>query len=216
MIKSVKRCLKVLKNAKLTYDELIEVEAVLNSRPISYVSSKDTKEPLTSSHILYGRSLLSRPSITDDEEDPEWQITRNDLTRRQAHMGNLIEHFWKRWKHEYLLELRESHRLKSRGNSSRTVSVGNVVVVHDDTARATWRLGQIEEFLRGEDNQARGAKIRITNQGMKPSILKRPVQKLITLEINDSQQQEQDKNRRARNFRRIMKVMTQSTTNPKK
>lgn len=136
------------------------------------MSSEDTEEPLTPSHLLYGRRLLSLPSITDDEEDPEWKITRNDPTRRRAHMGNLIEHFWKRWKHEYLLELRESHRLKSRGNSSRTVSVGDVVVIHDDTARATWRLGRIEELVKGDDNQARGAKVRITNRGMKPSILK--------------------------------------------
>ena len=43
----------------LTHDELLtlvtEVEAVLNSRPLTYVSSEDTTEPLTPSHLLVDR-----------------------------------------------------------------------------------------------------------------------------------------------------------------
>ena len=52
MVKSAKRCLKksVGRNC-LTHDELLtlvtEVEAVLNSRPLTYASSKDIEEPLT-------------------------------------------------------------------------------------------------------------------------------------------------------------------------
>ena len=57
MIQSIKRCLKkTIGKAKLTYDELltvlIEVEAIINSRPLSYVSSEDLDEPLTPSHML--------------------------------------------------------------------------------------------------------------------------------------------------------------------
>ena len=52
MVQLVKRCLlKVVGQAKLSHDELftvlVEVEATLNSRPISYVSSEDVDEPLT-------------------------------------------------------------------------------------------------------------------------------------------------------------------------
>ena len=59
MIKSAKRCLrKVIGRNCLTYDELLtlitEVEAVLNSRPLTYVSSEDVDEPLTPSHLLVG------------------------------------------------------------------------------------------------------------------------------------------------------------------
>ena len=67
MIKSAKRGLRrAIGRSYLTYDELltlvIEVEAVLNSRPLGYVSSKDTEEPLTPSHLLH-----SRGSHTQDE-----------------------------------------------------------------------------------------------------------------------------------------------------
>jgi hypothetical protein len=51
LIQSAKRCLKTVGGAPLTYDELLtavtEVKGILNSRPLSYISSEDTEEPLT-------------------------------------------------------------------------------------------------------------------------------------------------------------------------
>lgn len=52
MVRSTKRCLKkTIEVAKLTYDELktvtVEVEMILNSRPLSYVFPGDIDEPLT-------------------------------------------------------------------------------------------------------------------------------------------------------------------------
>ena len=52
MVKSVKRCLrKTIGRAKLCYDELstalTEVEMIVNSRPLSFVSTEDMEEPLT-------------------------------------------------------------------------------------------------------------------------------------------------------------------------
>ena len=68
MIQNVKRCLrKTLQNAKLNYDELhtvlVEVEGTVNSRPLTYVSSDDPGEPLTPSHLMYGRRILSLPKV---------------------------------------------------------------------------------------------------------------------------------------------------------
>ena len=69
MIKSVKRCLrKIIGRARLCYDELLtaltEVEMIVNSRPLSYVSTEDIEEPLTPSHLLVGQRILSLPDIT--------------------------------------------------------------------------------------------------------------------------------------------------------
>ena len=63
LIQNTKRCLrKTLRNAKLNYDELhtvlVEVERTLNSRPLTCVSSDDPEEPLTPSHLMYGRRIL--------------------------------------------------------------------------------------------------------------------------------------------------------------
>ena len=50
-VRCVQRCLKnILKNAKLTYEELltvvVETECVLNFKSLTYVSSEDRVEPL--------------------------------------------------------------------------------------------------------------------------------------------------------------------------
>ena len=66
MVRMTKRCLKkMVGRARLTYEELntvvIEVEAVINSRPLSYVTADDLDQPLTPAHLLTGRRLLSLP-----------------------------------------------------------------------------------------------------------------------------------------------------------
>ncbi|KAL5476354.1 hypothetical protein EMCRGX_G026289 [Ephydatia muelleri] len=57
MVGLMKKCLKkIVGQAVLTQDELLttitEVEAILNSRPISYISTEDIEEPLTPSHLI--------------------------------------------------------------------------------------------------------------------------------------------------------------------
>jgi len=59
MVRSTKRCLrKSIGRSRLTYDELLttltEVEMILNSRPLSYISNDDIEEPLTPSHLIMG------------------------------------------------------------------------------------------------------------------------------------------------------------------
>ena len=66
LIGMTKRCLrKAIGHAKFTYDELLtvvtEIESILNSRPISFVSSFDIEEPLTPFHLLHGRRLSNLP-----------------------------------------------------------------------------------------------------------------------------------------------------------
>lgn len=64
MVKSTKRCLRIMMGrSNFSHDELltavVEIEAVINSRPLSYISSADFEEPLTPSHLVVGRRLLN-------------------------------------------------------------------------------------------------------------------------------------------------------------
>ena len=192
LVKSTKRCLKkIIGTTRLSYEELqtvlVEVDAILNSRPLTYVSSEDLEEPLTPSHLLTGRRLISLPDPQDSEDDPDYHASHTPevLTRRMKHLTVMLDHFWKRWKWEYLVELREMHRYAQKPTTPHEpVSVGDVVLVYDeDHPRIFWKLAKVEGLLKGSDGVVRGAKVRVRS-GNGFTVLKRPVQHLFPLEVN--------------------------------
>lgn len=192
MIKSAKRCLrKVIGRNCLTYDELltlvVEVEAVLNSRPLSYVSSEDLTEPLTPSHLMLGFRVMSLPdhSIPDD---PDFCSSTDTLTRRMNHLAKVLQHFWNRWKREYLLELREHHRVRLEKGLVHKIQKGEIVTVYDEChPRGMWRLGRIEELIEGTDGKVRGVRVRTQTSNGCISVLQRPVQHIYPLEVRSTE-----------------------------
>ena len=176
---------KTIGQAKLSFDELstvlTEVEAVINSRPLSYVSSEDLEEPLTPSHLLVGRRLLNFPDHFCREPE-DFEATPDVLIRRARYLNQTLMHFWGRWRKEYLLELRESHRYHQGSTNDNQVSIGDVVVINDnDQPRGFWRLGRVQELLVGRDGKVRGAMLRVASKG-RTSNLRRPLQLLYPLE----------------------------------
>ena len=66
MMQMLKSCLrKLIGQAKFSYEELLtgvaEVKAILNSRPLTYLTTDDLDEPVTPSHLISGLRLLSVP-----------------------------------------------------------------------------------------------------------------------------------------------------------
>ena len=96
LIKSAKHCLrKTLGRASLTYDDelltlVVKTEPILNSRPLSYISSDDLEEPLTPSHLLIGYRVLSLPDSSKDI-DPNYQESASSLTCRMKHTAKVSE-----------------------------------------------------------------------------------------------------------------------------
>ena len=194
MIKSVKRCLrKTIGRAKLTHDELLtaltEVEVIVNSRPLSYLSTEDIEEPLTPSHLLIGRRVLNLP---DGDlhcgliEGNDMEFTHESLNRRMDHLNKTLNHFWKRWRNEYLLQLRECHRYGPKtdvkGNS---LSEGDVVLIHSDNKlRGFWKLGRVQRLVKGDNGHVRGATLKVPSRTGQTTILRRPLRCLYPLEVN--------------------------------
>ena len=192
LIRCVKRCLKkILKNAKLSYEELLtvvtEVECVLNSRPLTYMSSDGLEEPLTPSHLMTGRRLLSIPDeiVVAEEETSEVSL----LTRRRRYLLLLLSHFWRRWKREYVVELREHHRAKKGTSNGRSIKRGDIVTVMEEgkSNRGTWKLGKVQEVHPGNDGFARGATVEVISNKGKRIRIKRPLQKLYPLEVTTTE-----------------------------
>ena len=189
MVRCVKRCLKkTIHQSLLSYEELLtvllEVEAVLNSRPLTYVSADDLDEPLTPSHLIYGKRILSCPEPEDVDLE---HIGQNDLLRRFTHLKIVVDHFWARWSKEYLLELRNAHRMFHPKRRGVYVGVGDVVVIGEDgVQRGLWKLGLVVELLKGSDGKVRGAVVKTSTPKGKVTELRRPLQRLYPVEVGDS------------------------------
>ena len=98
MIKSTKRCLKkTLGKARLTYEELCtvlaEVECILNSQPLTYMYPDELEEPLTPSHLISGRRMLSLPD-TNTRGMVNPTSTQETVSRRARYLQTLMNHFW--------------------------------------------------------------------------------------------------------------------------
>ena len=181
LIKRVKRCMKkILRTSHLTEEELLtlllEVEATLNSRPLTYVSTEDVREPLTLSHLQCGIRVLSLP------DRPSEEIDDVSFGRRYTYLQRLLSQFWTRWQKDYLLELRNSHRLGTTGSGD-AASVGDVVVVHQDgVQRGLCKLGVIESVIPSTDGAVRAVKVRTTTKAGRTTHLNQPVQRLYPVE----------------------------------
>ena len=181
MVGTVKRCLKkIIGKAKLDHDELntilIEIEGVLNSRPITYLYEELEAEPLTPSHLMFGRRLTTLP-IKRNLENCHVDV---NFPKRYRYLVSKLSHFWNRWQHEYLVDLREQHKL---GGKKHDIQVGDCVLVQDENVkRQLWKTGLIDSLVKGKDGVVRGVKLRVIS-GKKSSFLFRPLQKLIPLEV---------------------------------
>uniref|UniRef100_A0A1X7TZ41 DUF5641 domain-containing protein n=1 Tax=Amphimedon queenslandica TaxID=400682 RepID=A0A1X7TZ41_AMPQE len=172
--------------SQLSYEKLLttvsEAEMMINSHPLSCISINDLEEPLTPSHMMIGRRLLSLPYVSCSEDTDTCQSTPSEINKTMKHLNFTLDQFWVRWKKEYLLELMEGHRCHSTGVCGEQINVGDVVVVYDsDKHRGFWKLGMVEQLIVGRDNESRGAVVRVHKKGHKSTLLKRSVQRLYPL-----------------------------------
>ena len=98
MIRIVKSCLtRCIGKTTLSHDELntllVEVEAVVNSRPLTCVEDDldGITYPLTPSHLIYGRRIANTPNAGHFEVIS----THDTLTKRSKHQRRLLNHFTK-------------------------------------------------------------------------------------------------------------------------
>ena len=188
LIRGFKSCLKkCIGLARLTYDEVstvvTEIEAIFNSRPLTYLYENELEEALTPSHLLVGRRLLSLSETPQEEDDDGGYGEQEDVARRrQRYLNKVLDNYWRRWKREYLVDLREYHRLEIKKSHVPEISEGDIVSIEDENRknRATWKLGKVEAVKKGQDEVIRGARVRLANG----NFIDRPIQKLYPIEVN--------------------------------
>ena len=172
-IRTVRKVLTaVLREQTMTEDSLrtlfCEVEAVVNSRPLTTVSDDPSDlSPLTPNHLLHQRSGTPLPPGIFDPED----LTCRKRWKQVQYLADL---FWQRWRKEYLMLLQS--RVKWQ-QPVRNVQDGDVVVVVENgLPRSQWRLGRVEKAAPSTDGLVRKALVRTDH-----ALIERPVSKLVLL-----------------------------------
>ena len=201
MVQTVKKCLrKAIGQATLTFDQLqtllIEIEAIVNSRPLTYAYDdvEGLSYTISPSHLLYGRRIASVPN----NEIYEVVSTHESLIRRCKQQKHIFQQFMSLWRKTYLLHLREHHRVKQRVTKGPEVAVGDVVILKNDTTkRLFWKLAIVKELLTGIDGNVRAAIVMTTDPNYKSKQLRRSIRHLIPIEVkaeesNNSHQEKHD------------------------
>ena len=174
-VKSFKHHLKrVLRDQRFTYEQintlLIEIEAILNSRPLCTLSS-DPNDPLaiTPAHLLIGRpcNFLPEHNLVS-VPDNRLSVYKFAIKARQD--------FWSKWHKEYLNELQ--HRLKWHTSSAELKPGIVVILMEDNIGCARWPLGVIVELHPGSDGIARVATVKTAS-----GVYKRNITRLCMLPV---------------------------------
>ena len=111
----------------------------MNSRPLTDAFEELEGEVLTPSHLIYGRAIHFIPQKETIQGE-------GICGERFKYITLKLQHFWKRWKGEYLTGLREFHKC-TNGGKLRKVQKGDVVTVFGEgEKRCKWKLAVVEEL----------------------------------------------------------------------
>eukprot|EP00794_Sanderia_malayensis_P018542 gene18542-biopygen15623 len=174
MVSIVKAALHKIVGAanKELQDAILEIQLVLNNRPLTYCEDDIELPTLTPNMLIFGKSNylpLENPSDIDDK----------DLRKRARYLRKCKDALWKRWQGEYLRALRERHNVMHKV-TQRELEIGDVVTIKgDEKNRGQWKIGIVEELIQGRDGIVRAVKLRAGK-----SHLERPIQFLYPLELH--------------------------------
>lgn len=166
---------RTLRRTCLNYEEmltvLVDCEAVINSRPITFVSDdKNEIAPLSPAHFL---QEVPEVGVVDLDRIEEY-----DFGRRYKYRQQIKRDLRKRFRDEYLGALAR-HKWKGRGNCD--VKVGELVLIGKDCKkRIDWPLGRVVQIVPGTDGKVRLVRV-ATATGR---LVRVAVQRIYPLEIN--------------------------------
>ncbi|GFW85048.1 integrase catalytic domain-containing protein [Trichonephila clavipes] len=166
LIRTVKLALrKTVGRATLFRDELetllIEIEGVLNSRPLTYIFSEfNEPEPLTPSHMILGRRVNSLPPARLNFGSN--LSNRKVLIKRFNYRERLLNMFWRKWSKEYICMLKSAHCVAPIGEI-KEFKIDDVVLINEKFPRHFWKLGKVVDVFPSRDGKICSCKIKTQN-----------------------------------------------------
>lgn len=178
MVRTVKNVLYIVLKSQKPRDEtfrsaVIEVEAIVNSRPLNYTSSRDVYKPAITPNLLLRKSPHDPPNCNNLEafsSRKQWVIA-------QA----ISQEFWRRWLLEYVPTIATRSKWY---DEAKPLKVGQLVLIMDtDLKRCEWRRGRVVNVHADKDGRVRSAEVR-TAKG----VYTRPVAKLAVMKADIQQE----------------------------
>ena len=179
MVKTVKKILMtVIPKYSVTDDALhtvmLEVEAMVNSRPLCVSVEPGSDVPLTPNHLLRSEPSIGLPPVKTDEEDC--------YARQRYRLVQLVaDKFWDRWVTEYakaIMLRKKWHKQKQN------LEKGDVVLVLESNApRGNWPLGKVVRTFPDKHGVVRSVCVKTATGEWK-----RPISKLCVLVQADAEQ----------------------------
>ena len=164
--------MKMQKKSKFNESEwrshLVEIESIVNDRPLTYVSDIASEpEVITPNAIIHGciSDTKLATDISIDEVIADMKQYQNNPESLYREKIKIKTQFWNKIKDEYTLALNLSNYKKSKsvGKYSRLIpEVGSVVSIQDSDTKLGGRLGIIVKLLPSSDGIVRRAEVKTT------------------------------------------------------
>lgn len=120
--------------SQLTLSELEEVllgvEINLNNRPLTYIED-DLQFPILTPNNTILRKDVRLLNELPEEEIGNWKKLYKYVTRCK-------DNTWKRWNHEYLVQLRERHNYKYKEKQRKIQVDDKVMIKGEDKNKGKW------------------------------------------------------------------------------
>ncbi|CAI5670381.1 unnamed protein product [Oreochromis niloticus] len=172
-IRSIKSALHTILGSQHVTEEvfrtiLSEVESIINSKPLGYVSSDIADaDPITPNMLLMGRPDSSMPQVVYPEAE---LLNRCRWRQCQALADQFCIHFIR----NYLPSLQLRHKWQQERDE---LTVGTTVLIVDQQLpRALWPVGKVIQVIPGADGWVRTVQIQVGDK-----TYTRPVARLIRL-----------------------------------
>lgn len=178
---------KILGKASLSYESLTtslcDAEAIMNSRPLTYVSDDpEDLKPLTPAMFLQEIQEVGVPDLD--------MLYNHKLNEKYKYRQKILNDLRVRFRTEYLSQL----MFRGEKKETRKIKVGDIVLIGDDIhKRIDWPLARVVEVIAGRDGNARVYILKTKN-----GLLKRAIQRIYPLEIDQNNSIFEDLNTKAK------------------
>ena len=126
VIKDLKKTLyKTLRGTTLSFEQLktviVDIERQMNNRPLTHLESQGGEEQVLTPNVLMWGQNANEIEETETEKDGD------KVSKLHKRLKEVKQQAWKRWKHEYIHSLLESHRVNRK--TGPVADIGEIVLI---------------------------------------------------------------------------------------